>query len=207
MEKVREKLYPGHDPYANVDVIPVNIHGWSSDDPIFNEMITYAKPNLIVEVGTWLGGSAKTMASCCLAQNIKDFEIVCVDTFLGSVEHWDRTSYSMSFKNGRPINYDQFLSNMISCNLQEYVTPFPVDSQNGFLVLEKFNVHPDIVYIDAGHDYHSVRNDLVNFGKLLRSGGVLIGDDWHHGPIQQAAFDTFGADKVVAKGAKFIWIK
>ncbi len=205
MEKVRNLLYGLHDPYANLDVLPFNNHGWASENPCYNNYISTIRPKLIVEVGTWMGGSARAFTRHCLENSIEDFEIVCIDTFLGSVEHWNKSSYLMNFKNGRPTIYEHFLSNVVHSGYQKYITPFPVDSQNGFLTLKHYGVVPDLVYIDAGHDYQSVRVDLENWSSILRSGGVIIGDDWHHPPIKKAAADVLG--NVIDHGAKFAWIK
>jgi hypothetical protein len=42
----------------------------------------------------------------------------------------------------------------------------------------------------------------------LRPGGYLIGDDWFHQPIKNAAYDVFGEDKVIPYSEdKFVWIK
>ena len=204
-EKVRTLLYGSHDPYENLDLLPVNNHGWASENPCYNDYISAIRPKLIVEVGTWMGGSARAFTRHCLENSINDFEVVCVDTFLGSVEHWNRSSYLMTFKNGRPTVYDQFLSNTVHAGYQKYITPFPIDSQNGFLTLQQFGVIPDMIYIDAGHDYESVKNDIINWTSILRPGGVLIGDDWHHPPIKCAVKDTIGS--VIDRGAKFVWIK
>jgi hypothetical protein len=83
-----------------------------------------------------------------------------------------------------------------------------VDSINAALVLAKHEVVADFVYIDAGHDYNSVRMDLILYSGLLRDGGYLLGDDWFHEPIQRAAYETFGQDKIITKAHdKFLWIK
>ena len=36
----------------------------------------------------------------------------------------------------------------------------------------------DFLYIDAGHDYQSVRDDLVNWIPKVRSGGMVSGHDY-----------------------------
>jgi hypothetical protein len=208
MAKVRELLFGNINPYEGLDVRPFNSHGWASENPAFLQYLEKVKPNLIVEVGTWLGGSARNMANICRGPlGITDLEVVCIDTFLGSVEMWTKESYLMPLKNGRPTVYEEFLSNNIHCGLQDIITPFPVDSQNGFLTLQKWNVVPDFVYIDAGHDYYSVKNDLEMWSSIIRPGGVLLGDDWHHPPIKRAAFDVFGEENVIQLGAKFAWVK
>ena len=207
MGQVREILFGSHDPYANLELLPPNNHGWASEHPAYKEFIDIVNPKLIVEVGTWMGGSARALTRTMLEKGVDDFEVVCIDTFLGSVEHWNKIAYVMSLKNGRPNVYEQFMSNTVHSGYQKWITPFPVDAQNGFLTFQTMNIVPDIVYIDAGHDYHSVMNDLVNWASILRQGGAIIGDDWHHPPIKRAVADVFGMEKVHERGAKFAWIK
>ena len=36
----------------------------------------------------------------------------------------------------------------------------------------------DAIYLDASHEYESVVADLVAYWRVLRPGGVLIGDDF-----------------------------
>jgi Methyltransferase domain len=209
MKHLREKIYRDHDPYLGLEVLPLDSQGWSSTSHVFEEIIKEISPRLIVEVGTWKGGSAIHMAKTCL-KYYNDFEIVCIDTFLGSVEHWvdQKDLLFKNIKNGRPRIYDQFLSNVVHNELQDYITPLPVDSINGHEILTRLNVEADLIYIDAGHDYMSVRLDLAHYSTHLRPGGYMLGDDWFHIPIKEAAYDTFGEDKVIEKSRdKFLWIK
>ena len=208
MEKVRDILYGEHNPYKGFKKVAPDMQGWGSTDPVFEEVISTIKPRRIIEVGTWKGGSAIHMANLCKKYlGDDDFEIVCVDTFLGSVEHWDRSSIQMDFVNGRPDIYNKFMTNVIEHKLQNVITPFPVDSTNGALTLNGMGYEADLIYIDAGHDYNSVASDLTHYAPLLRAGGYLIGDDYHWPDIIQAAEDVFGADKVINKVAKFVWIR
>lgn len=209
MNLIRQKIYGDINPYENLQLLEKEEQGWASDSPVFEEVIKQIQPKVIVEVGTWKGGSAIHMAKTCL-KYYEDFEIVCVDTFMGSVEHWTKQN-DLIFKNsenGRPKIYQQFLSNVVHNNLQDYITPLPVDSTNGSEILYYYSVLADLIYIDAGHDYNSVRMDFVSYNRILREGGYLLGDDWFHEPIKAAAYDTFGVDKVIEKSRdKFLWIK
>lgn len=36
----------------------------------------------------------------------------------------------------------------------------------------------DFVYIDGNHDFQNVTNDIVEWGKKVRSGGIISGDDY-----------------------------
>jgi hypothetical protein len=208
VETVRSKIFKGHDPYANFQPIGYDLQGWASSSPCFEESIKELQPKLIVEVGTWKGASAVHMARIC-KKYYTDFEIVCIDTFLGSVEHWtsvDPNLPASRYRNGRPNIYDQFISNVIITKMQENITPFPIDSINGGLVLEKLGIQADLIYIDAGHEYQSVRMDLDLYKNLVRPGGHMLGDDWFHPPIKKAVADSLG--EVITKSHdKFLWVK
>lgn len=208
MEEIRKKIYKEYDPYLGLKILPEDKQGWASDSAVFEGIITELQPKVIVEVGTWKGASAIHMAKMCL-KHYDDFEIVCIDTFLGSVEHWtgQQDLLMKDAVNGRPAIYEQFLSNVVNNGLIKYITPLPVDSINGAEILKALDVVADLVYIDAGHDYNSVRVDLFVYSQILREGGYMLGDDWFHEPIKKAAYDALGEDKVIDKGDKFLWIK
>ena len=204
-QEIRKLIFQTHNPYDGLEVLPFNTHGWNSNSPAFKQAIDQTNPcKLIVEVGTWMGGSARTMAQI-LKQRGEDFEIVCVDTFLGSVEHWNRVAYLMTLKNGRPVVYEHFLSNALHVGLQDYLTPFPCDSVNAYETLKHFKIVPDMVYIDAGHDYESVSADIKRWTEILRPGGTLLLDDAHHPPIQKAVADHI--PNAIHAAEKFLWTK
>lgn len=213
MAKVRELLYGTHDPYANYEpLLRLDSFGWNSESPIFAEVIKELKPNLIIEVGTYFGGSARHMAKLAKEQSTEtsasSVEVVCIDTFLGSVEHWHQHQYFKPafFKNGRPPIYEQFMSNTIRSNLQDTITPFPIDSTNGGLTLKRYGIQADLVYIDGGHEYESVSCDLRIFRDLVRPGGIMLIDDSHHPPIQRAAREQL-TGLLRIKGSKILWRK
>jgi len=206
-KKVSHLLYgPSYDPYRDLEPLSFNGHGWASEGAAFAEVINRIKPKLIVEVGVWMGASVRHMTKLAKVHQ-PDVEVVAVDTFLGSVEHWTKKSYLMTLKNGRPTLYEQFLNNIVHQQLQENVTPFPVDSINAYEVFKEFKIVPDLIYIDAAHDYASVSADLERWTSLLGEGGVLMGDDFHHPPIIDAVTDVFGPSMFESINEKYIWTK
>lgn len=210
MKEIREKLFGEHDPYKGFIPTAPDYQGWGSDRKIFKEILLDLKPRKIIEVGSWKGASALHMADVLLANDVRDFEIVCVDTWLGSVEHWTQMYGPIGplLRNGRPALYEQFMSNIMHRGYMDWITPFPIDSINAGYALKILEVKPDLIYIDAGHEYMSVVQDLHVYSDILRDGGYLLGDDYHHPPIQQAVATVFG-DKIQSKenGEKFLWIK
>jgi hypothetical protein len=182
---IREQLYKGIDIYAGftIDETKVDMQGWGSDHPILPWTIENLKPSLIIEVGSWKGRSAITMAKKLGSLNI-DGEILCVDTWLGSPEHWlgkeDRHGWydSLRIVNGRPNLYDTFLNNVVANKCEKYITPFPLTSEAAYFVLKKLSVKSQMIYIDAGHEYESVIKDIEMYWQLLEHGGVMILDDY-----------------------------
>jgi hypothetical protein len=49
----------------------------------------------------------------------------------------------------------------------------------------------DFVYIDADHSYAAVKSDLAAWWSKVRSGGLVIGDDYAVFPTTKAAVDEF----------------
>ena len=184
-----------------------DMQGWASTSEAFSYVIDTFQPKLIVEVGTWKGASAIHMANLCKEKyRSNDFEIVCVDTFLGSVEHWTQNQELMYQTHGRPDLYNVFMSNVVKHNHTDVIVPFPVDSQNGWLTFHQLGIQADMVYIDAGHDFESVSKDIRGYSSILKSGGVMLGDDvlWFSGV--KAACDSVLTNWSYLHD-KFFWVK
>jgi len=183
MTPIRRQLH-SVDPYEGFAFKPdeVDTHGWASGHPIFRQVILQMKPHVVVEVGTWKGASAITMAKA-LKEAGGDSELVCVDTWLGAPEFWvDKTDekrhLSLKLKNGFPQVYYTFLNNVISEGLQDVITPFPATSFVAQRWFMQNNFTADLVYVDAAHEYPEVIADISGWLKVLRPGGVMIGDDY-----------------------------
>ena len=199
-------------PYEGVELMNLDDQGWNSTGESFKAAIETTNARTIIEVGTWKGRSAFTMIEAIISLGYprEEVELVCIDTFLGSWEHHTTMS---SFqpgngekKFGRPTIYEQFLSNVIRWGYTDVITPFPIDSFNGALCLDNWQVKADLIYIDAGHDYDSVLADFKLYRQLLRDGGMILIDDWHHQPIRDAAKAAFG-DSVQDYYGKAVWTK
>ncbi|MCF7675609.1 MAG: class I SAM-dependent methyltransferase [Akkermansiaceae bacterium] len=172
------------DPYVGFDATlwPDDCSGWGSDSPAFAELVERVRPERIFEIGTWQGGSALTMARQLDRLGL-DCEIVCVDTWLGALEMWmdldDSTRHgALRLKHGFPTVYFTFLANVARAGQQQRITPFPVPSITAAQWCSLRGVRADLIYLDGSHEEEDVYQDLVTWWDLLRSGGILFGDDW-----------------------------
>jgi hypothetical protein len=192
---VREKLHRT-DPYAEFPIAFMNVdkQGWGYEDRVFEIALSATRPHTIIEVGTWKGMSAIVMGRIVRSLGL-DCEIVCVDTWLGSPEHvtaQDESWYqSLRFRYGYPSIYYTFLSNILHEGLSDIITPFPATSENAAHILTKWQVRPDILYIDAAHEYESVLRDMRLLSPLLSDKGIMIMDDYNVWPGVSKGVDEF----------------
>lgn len=180
------------DPY--IDFVPnpqSALIGWNSDSPVFDDLIFRQKPKLIIEVGTWLGMSALNMAHILKRFGHRDTLILCVDTWLGSVEHWENPEFfgQLKLKNGYPAFYYEFLSNVVKYGFEETILPLPMTSTIAAKFLKSKGIQADLIYIDGSHDFEDVALDLAHYWRLLRPGGVLFGDDFGMPGVEKAVLD------------------
>jgi hypothetical protein len=151
--------------------------------PVFRQMIEELRPQIILEVGTWKGVSAIHMASLLKEMEI-DGAVICIDTWLGGLEHLFNPSHPVwgigqFYKHGYPTLYYQFLANVMHRGMEDTIVPLPNTSGIAARWLLHHHIQAGLIYIDGSHDEDDVYQDLVNYWKLLKKGGVMFGDDWN----------------------------
>lgn len=178
-ERLRAALGLG-DPFAEppLELLPEDLQGWAGTDPLLRRAIETVRPKLVIEVGTWKGQSAVFMAEGCRELGL-DAAILCIDTWLGSLEHLVDDGFRplLGVRRGRPTIYEQFMANVRARGLQAYLTPLPQTSRTAARFLRARGIRADLVYLDASHEEEDVLADLEAYWPLLRSGGLLVGDD------------------------------
>jgi hypothetical protein len=186
--------------YENLDISGhvVDIQGWICDEfsmtfeksVISKDRLT---PLIIIEVGSWKGLSAVTMANILKRLGFADFKIICIDTWLGSPEFWGESiddvnrGVSLKLVNGYPTVFITFTRNIKMLGFSNNIIPLPLSSIQAVDVLKYYNITADTIYVDAAHEYEAVKQDITAYWKLLKSGGIMIGDDYNpywHGVIR-----------------------
>jgi len=139
----------------------------------------------IIEVGSLQGRSTLAMLANSTAH------LWCVDVWGG--------------KGGtRKDDFHKFLSN--TRGYADRITILHIHSHEGAIALR--NTHGegffDMIFIDGGHDYETVRGDILGYRPLLREGGLLCGHDYSRNfpGVRQAVDELLG---VPNRGAGSIW--
>jgi hypothetical protein len=180
--------------YQNFDV---SIHGdtlepGSMPAPEFYDWVVNetnnknnSEPIIGIEVGSFLGYSAIGFAKKLKQLNSKS-KLICIDTWLGSPEHFTMLKTNndnrLGWINGYPTMYHKFISNVILHDVQDIIIPLPFPSTIGFKILNqlftKYNLQADFAYIDGSHEEHEVYMDIYYYYQLVTKTGMICGDDW-----------------------------
>lgn len=134
---------------------------------------THGRPPVVCEVGSWAGRSAVIMARAGAK------EITCVDHWEGSENDEGCKAYDGS--RGAPINV--FLRNTQGLPIKAHCARSP-EAASKFKDGEF-----DIIYLDAEHDYESVKKDIEAWKPKAKH--ILAGHDYHSFPdVQRAVKDS-----------------
>ena len=147
------------------------------------------KPKIFLEIGVFHGVTARNV--CELLYNIhkNDFKYIGLDLFEKSKENDSEVIPNTKFNNPFKKIYFQYLKKQ---------DPYSLDAVNDLLKKFKSNVHlikgnsnkilkqldmtkVDFVFLDGGHHYDTVQNDLENCTEVIKNNGVVLCDDYNLG--------------------------
>ncbi len=139
-----------------------------------------SRPWTFVEIGSYEGCSA-----LWIMQNIlrsPESRLYCID-------RWPDGA-------GGEERYQRFIANMAEVEGRERVEVLRQWSDEGLRQLLARGVRADFLYIDGGHDAPTVLKDLVLGFDLVKTGGVVICDDYLWNDPQFGGGRTLGRPKI-----------
>ena len=128
----------------------------------------------VLEIGSYAGASAELISKYV-------GKIICCDVWEEYIHPLERAQ----------IVYNDFLStkeinpNIIECK----------KNSNDF-VKEIQDETFDMIYIDADHQYHSVKNDISSWFSKVKPGGILCGHDYFMDDVKRAVDEFFGKQNI-----------
>lgn len=134
----------------------------------------------VVEVGSYLGAS-----SCFLAAGVrsKSGRVFCVDTWMND-----------AMSEGKRDTFNTFLKNV--ARYKDTIVPIRSDSK---VAAKDFGHAVDMLFVDAGHDYESVKSDLDYWLPKVRQHGWVVMHDWGWAEGVQRAISECLAPVLVGK--------
>ena len=141
--------------------------------PVWDQLIPRFQPTKFLEIGSYEGRS-----TCYLIEKfaaLGRIEIHCIDTWEGGVEHDKSTMSDVE----RRFDKNTALANQ-KTNNQALITKHKKYSNLALadLIAARQLLKFDVVYVDGSHQAPDVLMDCVMSFQLLRSGGLMIFDDY-----------------------------
>lgn len=147
----------------------LKIPGWMDPHDLHWLAEQASRHEAIVEIGSWRGRS-----TTCLADNTPG-TVWAVDHWKGSEEHQPVDSEKL---------HRMFTEQMAPYIASGKVVPLRMDSLAATKYLKDYTF--DMIFVDASHDYESIKADILAWRPLVRPGGLFCGHDAGHPPIMQA---------------------
>lgn len=151
------------------------IPGWFDFAAVYDEAVDrFPSGSTFVEVGVFLGRSLVYLADR-IKKSGKYIRLVGVDTFTGSGVENDEDHHARAVADGGGTFVGQTHRNLIACG-HPWVELVVADSVKAADFFNECSI--DFLFLDARHDYESVKADIEEWRGLVRRGGVLAGDDY-----------------------------
>lgn len=132
--------------------------------PAMHRILKMAKARRVIEIGSWLGESTSI-----IADYIRPGIVYSVDWFKGN------TGTGLEKIAKEQDIFSLFKQNLTELGLYQYVHPFVMSSKEASVCFR--NKFADVVFIDASHDYNSVKEDIKLWKPKVRDGGIICGHD------------------------------
>lgn len=149
----------------------------------FEDLLAISLPSKIVEIGSWKGQSAVGMLEIASTLKLRP-NILCVDTWLGSIEHWTNRFPDSEFNfealkihNGEPSLLKEFWGLVTTYHFENQVEILRAPSNCVSAFLFENHRDADLVYIDGDHKIKAVFSDL-NVCSYAMPTAILSGDDF-----------------------------
>ena len=160
--------------------------------PLFDDVMEMFSPSVVVEFGSWQGASA--IAWVLASRRIGlDCKVVCIDTWLGSPEHWadalpdsewSRSNLHVRF--GEPQIFDRFCAEVHAKDAAQDIRPLRATTECATIYLNEVGFKADCVYVDADHSLRGALSDLRRGRLILSENGILAADDWNQSRVRLA---------------------
>jgi hypothetical protein len=181
---------------ANIPEVPPHDHGWFWEAHV--ELLSGAMGphvNVILELGSWLGKSTRWFA-----EKSPNATIIAVDHWQGSAEHFEKPEWSTLL----PTLYETFIKNCWA--FRDRIIPLRMNTISGMGFVNQFGVNPDLIFIDAGHDYASAYGDVSNALRLFPN-AALCGDDFYWAGVNRAVTEHVQQGSMCASYKENQWWK
>ena len=167
----------------------------------FLNEILKKKPKYFLEIGVFHGVTARNVCELLYQIHKEDFKYIGLDLFEKSEENKSEIIPNTDFKNPLKQIYFKYIKRQdpysleaVNNLLKKFKDNVHLIKGNSNLILKKIDMGKiDFVFVDGGHDYNTVMNDLNHCKEVINLNGTVLCDDYNlsYAPGVKRAIDEF----------------
>jgi hypothetical protein len=171
------------------------------DGDFFLNEIKKKKPKFFLEVGVFHGVTARNVCELLYQIHKNDFKYVGLDLFEKNDENKTEIIPNTKFSNPLKHIYFKYIKKQdpysilsVEGLLSKFKNNIHLIKGNSNTILEKIDMSKiDYVFLDGGHDYMTVKNDLKNCLNVVKKNGTILCDDYNlsYAPGVKKAIEEF----------------
>ncbi len=171
------------------------------DGDFFLNEVKSKKPKFFLEIGVFHGVTARNVCELLYSIHKSDFKYIGIDLFDRTDENKSEIIPNTNFSNPLKNFYFKYIKKQ---------DPYTIEAVTDLLKKFKDNVHLikgnsnkvlmnidmskiEYVFLDGGHDYETVKNDLNNCIEVVQNNGTILCDDYNltYAPGVKKAIDEY----------------
>ena len=174
------------------------------DGIFFLNEIKKKSPKFFLEVGVFHGVTARNVCELLHDLHNGDFKYIGLDLFEKSEQNKSEIIPNINFSN--PLKniyfryikrFDPYSVEAVEDLLKKFENNIHLIKGNSNQILKKTDMSKiDYVFLDGGHNYETVKNDLNNCIDVIMNNGTVLCDDYDltYAPGVKKAIDEFVKD-------------
>lgn len=171
------------------------------DGDFFLTEIKNKKPKVFLEVGVFHGVTARNVCDLLYQIHKNDFKYIGLDLFEKNNENKSEIIPNTNFSNPLKKIYfkyikrqDPYTIEAVEDLLKKFKNNVHLIKGNSNIILKKIDMSKvDYVFLDGGHEYETVKNDLDNCIEVINNNGTILCDDYNlsYAPGVKKAIDEY----------------
>ena len=171
------------------------------DGEFFLNEIKKKSPKFFLEVGVFHGVTARNICELLYSIHKNEFKYVGLDLFEKNDENKSEIIPNTHFSNPFKQIYfkyikrqDPYTIEAVEDLLSNFRNNIHLIKGNSNTVLKKIDMTKiNYVFLDGGHDYETVKNDLDSCAEVVDNGGTILCDDYNlsYAPGVKKAIDEY----------------
>ena len=167
---------------------------------IFLNEVQKVNPKSFFEIGIFHGVTARNVCDLMYKNHNFEFKYIGIDLFDENVNK-EEVAPSFRFNNVLKTIYFKFIKRQnpysvlaVEDLLKKYKQNIEIITGNTNEKLKDLSLNNiDFIFVDGGHNYEAVKNDLYYSKKFIRKGGTILCDDYDltQAPGVKKAIDEF----------------